>query len=453
MYFFKFSVQTYTVHTHLSSRQHKPLIAFKSVERDERSGMRPRRFVISFIRTTAEGLSYSLTLPDAHRTLLATEIYSSVTRLNPAFSTETSIILMKLQMLSVWTLLSTAICAVSVSAISQRLVYHGHLLTLDLPERTQRLEFVNANESERLTIWEHTNSFRPSNPNKGYVSSVGKGWTFRIQRVTFDDEGSYTLFNHFGSAISSYIVKVKPNREFIDRIAGETLTIPLAGLKQGDAKLHFYSNYSSLILVESGVPVGRNLPEYTNRLKVTTENIQILKVNVSDLGRYELTDHKGRLVSNSTLMLVDHRDYSANKGLLALLLLGIPGGICFCCRKRICKSCRSTKSDTNTGQLNTVPVSVPCSSTMSDPVGPGNTGQGYIAGYPPNPDQGQIQHPYPGQPAVPPNPGFYSDYQNPVYPPAFGPGHPPAQPPQYNAPPTHYNPPAPVNYAPVMSSE
>uniref|UniRef100_A0A8C2JX50 Wu:fc21g02 n=1 Tax=Cyprinus carpio TaxID=7962 RepID=A0A8C2JX50_CYPCA len=318
-------------------------------------------------------------------------------------------------MLSVWTLLSTAICAVSASAISQRLVYHGHLLTLDLPERTQKLEFVNANESERLTIWEHTNSFRPSNPNKGYVSSVGKGWTFRIQRVTFDDEGSYTLFNHFGSAISSYIVKVKPNREFIDRIAGETLTIPLAGLKQGDAKLHFYSNYSSLILVESGVPVGRNLPEYTNRLKVTTENIQILKVNVSDLGRYELTDHKGRLVSNSTLMLVDHRDYSANKGLLALLLLGIPGGICFCCRKRICKSCRSTKSDTNTGQLNTVPVSVPCSSTMSDPVGPGNTGQ-----------------------------GFYSDYQNPVYPPAFGPGHPPAQPPQYNAPPTHYNPPAPV---------
>ncbi|XP_016375517.1 pollen-specific leucine-rich repeat extensin-like protein 1 isoform X1 [Sinocyclocheilus rhinocerous] len=86
---------------------------------------------------------------------------------------------------------------------------------------------------------------------------------------------------------------------------------------------------------------------------------------------------------------------------------------------------------------------------MSDPVGPGDTGQGYIAGYPPHPDQGQIHYPYPpessGQPAVPPNPGFYPEYQNPVYPPAFGPGLPPAQPPQWNAPPTHYNPSAPVS--------
>ncbi|XP_016323654.1 uncharacterized protein LOC107674241 isoform X1 [Sinocyclocheilus anshuiensis] len=404
-------------------------------------------------------------------------IYSSVTRLNPQFSTETSTILMKLvwgyseqtgyicntdrsfprQMLSVWTLLSTAICAVSVSAIPQRLVFHGHQLTLDLPERTQRLEFVSADESEQFTIWDHkTISFRPSNPSKGHVSSVGKGWTFRIQRVTFDDEGSYTLLNHFGSTISSYIVKVKTNREVIDRIAGETLTISLAGLKQSDAILHFYSNNSSLLLVENGVPVGRNHPDYISRLKVTSEKIQILNVNTSDIGRYRLTDHKGRLVSNNTMILVDHHESAANKGLIALLLLGIPGGICFCCRKRICKKCRSTKSDTNTGQPNTVPVSIPCSNTMSDPVGPGDTGQGYIAGYLPHPDQGQIHYPYPpessGQPAVPPNPGFYPEYQNPVYPPAFGPGHPPAQPPQWNAPPTHYNPSAPVNYTPVMSS-
>ncbi|XP_059408556.1 uncharacterized protein LOC132142594 isoform X2 [Carassius carassius] len=406
--------------------------------------MRPRGFCYWFIRTRAEGLR---TLPVPHMTLLLTVIYSSVTRLNPQFSTVTSIILMKPQMLSVWTLLSTAICAVSVSALSQKLVFHGQQLTLDLPERTQRLEFVNANETERFTIWNHaTNSLRPS---KGYVTSVGKDWTFRIQRVTFDDEGTYTLLNHFGATISSYIVKVKSNRGIIDCVAGETLSISLAGLKQADAILRFYNNYSSLLLVDNGVPVGRNYPDYVSRLKVSSEMIQILNVNVSDVGRYELTDQKRRLVSNNTMILVDHRDYSANKGLLALLLLGIPGGICFCCRKRICKCCQTTKS--NTSQPNSVPMSTPCSNTMSGPVGPGDNGQGYIAGYPSQPDPGQNHYPYPpesgGQPAVPPNPGFY---QNPVYPPASGPG--PAQPPQWNAPPTNYQPPAPVNYAPVMSS-
>lgn len=42
--------------------------------------------------------------------------------------------------------------------------------------------------------------------------------------------------------------------------------------------------------------------------------------------------------------------------------------------------------------------------------------------------------------------GFHPGYapQNPVYPPDFGSGVPPAQPPQWNAPPTQYNPSAPM---------
>ncbi len=100
--------------------------------------------------------------------------------------------------------------SVSVSAISQRLVIHGHQFTLDLPERTKRLEFISADESEEHTIWEHSSlSVRPNKPSKGEVSSATKGWTFRIRHVTFDDQGSYTLYNNFGATISSYIVKVK----------------------------------------------------------------------------------------------------------------------------------------------------------------------------------------------------------------------------------------------------
>ncbi len=98
----------------------------------------------------------------------------------------------------------------SVSAISEKLVIHGQQLTLDLPDRTKRLEFISADESEKNIIWEYQKSSSgPSKPRKGEVSSASKGWTFRIRHVTFDDQGSYTLYNYFGSTINSYIVIVK----------------------------------------------------------------------------------------------------------------------------------------------------------------------------------------------------------------------------------------------------
>ncbi|XP_042602336.1 uncharacterized protein LOC109113584 [Cyprinus carpio] len=215
----------------------------------------------------------------------------------------------------------------------------------------------------------------------------------------------------------------KISKQVIDCIAGETLTISLAGLKQSDATLRFYSNYSSITLVENGVPVGRNHTDYINRLKVTSESIKVLNVSASDKGRYKLTDHKGRLVSHKAMILVDQHKFAPNKRLIALLLLVIPVGICFCCRKRICKSCQTTKSNTHTNESNTTPVSIAYSNTVTAPVGPGDPGQGYIAGYPPHPDQGQIHYPYPpessGQPYVPHNPGFHPESvpQNPVYPP------------------------------------
>ncbi len=106
------------------------------------------------------------------------------------------------------------------------------------------------------------------------------------------------------STYPHYLSFSTASREVIDRVAGETLSISLAGLKQSDATLHFYSNYSSVTLVEIGVPVGRNHPDYIKRLKVNSESIQILNVNTSDVGRYELTDLKGRLVSNNTMILV-----------------------------------------------------------------------------------------------------------------------------------------------------
>lgn len=84
------------------------------------------------------------------------------------------------------------------------------------------------------------------------------------------------------------------------------------------------------------------------------------------------------LVLSLLMLHVDQHAYSPSTGLIALLLLGVPGGICFCCRRRICKSCRNNKSHTDTVEsnaLNAVPVSIPCSNTVTDPVGPGGPGQ------------------------------------------------------------------------------
>jgi len=71
------------------------------------------------------------------------------------------------------------------------------------------------------------------------------------------------------------------------------------------------------------------------------------------------------LVSSLQMFHVDQHPHNPGVGFLALTLLGIPCGICFCCRKRICNRCRTNKSQTEeSNNLNTVPVSIPCSNTV-----------------------------------------------------------------------------------------
>lgn len=362
-------------------------------------------------------------------------------------------------MLKIWIILAAACCAVSAVYTSRKQINHGEYLSLDLPERTEKLEFTSSDEENHITIWQRRVTLS-GKASKGTVFSSSNGWTYQLSHVTFDDEGTYTLFNVWNNVISSYAVKVNTKRNLIECIPGETLSISLEGIKPVDATLSFNSNQSVATLVKKGIPVNAD-PDYISRLKITSERIMVLNVNVSDVGRYKLTDHKQRLVSENTMILVEQHSFTPNKSLIALILLGIPGTICFCCRKRICKRCRNNKSQTdNTNTLNPLPESVPICHPVTDP------SQSYTAGYPTLPNQGQIQYPPPdqsqiqyppppqwnGQPAVSPNPGFNPEYapQNPVYPP--GPVGPPVQPPHWNAPPNQYHPPAPVNYNALMNN-
>uniref|UniRef100_A0A8C1PL03 Wu:fc21g02 n=1 Tax=Cyprinus carpio TaxID=7962 RepID=A0A8C1PL03_CYPCA len=308
------------------------------------------------------------------------------------------------------------------------IIIHGSQLTLDLPERTQRLKFVSADESDKFTIWEHkSSSLSPSKPSKGQVSSASNGWTFRIQHVTFDDQGTYTLLNQSGSTIASYILKV--NVRTAERIIGTTLPsiqeLYLSRVSKRAGKITLDPSHPAHSLFEL-LPSGR-------RYRLILILILILTCISTSL------DVCSSLFSPN--IYVDQHKFTPNKRLIALLLLVIPVGICFCCKKRICKSCQTTKSNTHTNESNTTPVSIAYSNTVTAPVGPGDPGQnnlGAVAGHPKC-----IKNQFCAFCLFK---GFHPESvpQNPVYPPNFGPGLPPAQPPQWNAPPTQYNPSAPV---------
>lgn len=81
-------------------------------------------------------------------------------------------------------------------------------MTLDLPERTNKLEFSSADEQLQDTLWKR-GIFLTGKASRGVVTSVNNGYTFKIYHVTFDDEGTYTLLNSFNHVISTYTVKVE----------------------------------------------------------------------------------------------------------------------------------------------------------------------------------------------------------------------------------------------------
>lgn len=79
-----------------------------------------------------------------------------------------------------------------------------------------------------------------------------------------------------------------------DCVAGETFKITLGDLRRNDATLHFSNEDFNLTLVKHGSPVGNSHPDYLGRIRVTDYNIEVLNVNVSDVGNYTLTDRLNR---------------------------------------------------------------------------------------------------------------------------------------------------------------
>ncbi|KAL7878114.1 hypothetical protein SRHO_G00047570 [Serrasalmus rhombeus] len=348
------------------------------------------------------------------------------------------------KMWSFWILLCAALFTESFASRTDYLeLLFGNQLTIKLPTSwSDSMDFTSADESKHYTVWS-----KKSGSVKGTVRGSGDDRRYVLSYVNFDDQGTYTQRNYWDKVTYVAKVKVFPKKYTKDCVAGETLSILLEGIKRDDASLRFSNQDVNVMLVQRGLPAD-NLLDFRGRIKVTTSSIQVLNVNVSDLGNYTLFDGQDRKAITVRLNLVDHHEgINASPLMALLLLLGIPAGICCCCRKRIFKkSSQSTAMTTVLTQNVTPPPGPP--PAYSNPVPPAGPNPMYTPGYPT--DGASMVHPPPADPAFPPQPQYGGQpamppNPNPNCPPAFG--YPPAQPAQWTGPP--YNSPSSAVYPPV----
>ncbi|XP_062244048.1 wu:fc21g02 [Platichthys flesus] len=356
-----------------------------------------------------------------------------------------------------WTvviLLAAALSVESYTSHDSERLGHGRQLKIYLSKSCEKLEFTPADGLSRTQIYWEKGRTRP---DKGRVSGTGTDRRWYLDKVTFEDQGTYVQTDFWHNELSSFKVAVTTKLNYLKCVAGESLFIPLEGIDLADADLAFSGESANVTLVRDGAPVARDLPDYWDRVQTHSMNIEIRHVNHSDEGHYSLRDRKSRLVSVTRMDLTDHHERTEGNPLMALLLLlGIPAGICCCCRKKIFKT-----KGTTAGTLQMTPDTFhppPGPIGPSPPyIAPGQPGPVYYPGsnpsmaptvYPPPPVAG------PGQwNGPPPATGFNPGYppQNPGYPagPVMGV---PAQPPHWNGPPPGQYPPgpvAPMGYAPA----
>ncbi|XP_056265478.1 uncharacterized protein wu:fc21g02 isoform X2 [Pseudoliparis swirei] len=394
-------------------------------------------------------------------------------------------------MWSVGILLAIALSVESytVHDIHERLS-HGRQLKIFLAKSAEKLEFTPADDpSKTYLYWEKSRT----RLIKGRVSGSGSDRRWYIDKVTYEDQGTYTQKGYWNKEISAVKVAVTTRHNFNKCVAGDSLYIQLEGLDLSDTTLFFSGEAGNFTLVHHGARMSQDLPNYWDRVLTQSMKIEIRNVNSSDMGHYTLKDRRDRVVSVTRMDLTEHReDSDGNPFLALLLLLGIPVGICCCCRKKIFKK-KAAASATFQSSPDIVhaPPSGPYGPAppFNDPGAgpsfhppPATGGPGQWTGPQPSPGYNPSYTPQnpaytPQNPAyTPQNPGYtpqnpaytpqnpaYTPQnpaytpQNPAYPPGGPAAMPSAQPPQWNGPPAGYypsGPAAPMGYgtAPVMYS-
>ncbi|XP_010862763.2 uncharacterized protein LOC105006102 isoform X2 [Esox lucius] len=359
-----------------------------------------------------------------------------------------------------WILLGTALSVESylVHDVHERLS-HGRQLKIYLPKSSWKLEFKPAEEPTKTFLYWNQGALT----TRGRVSGTGTDRRWYLDKVTYEDQGTYVQRDHWNKELSSLKVAVTTRHDYLKCIAGEDLYISLEGIDLADAQLYFSGADANITLVRDGAVVTQNHPEYWDRVKTYSTKITIENVNTTDVGYYTLRDRRDRMVSIIRMELTDrHEDEHANHSYityLTLILVGIPTAICCCCREKIFKK----KAPHTAAILQGTPEMQhppPDYNVPGGGVSPGPGGPVFYHGPGPDHNMGGYPqvHPYP-------DPGMAGQPQwtGPHFQPGFNQGYPPqdpmfpqAQPPQWNGPPPtqpQYNPGVPpMGYAPVMYS-
>ncbi|KAI4881222.1 hypothetical protein NFI96_033458 [Prochilodus magdalenae] len=193
-------------------------------------------------------------------------------------------------------------CSFELSVVSHAYntveVQYGRQLIIPLPRGVTQLDFMSVDKSRHYTIW---SSFVA--PSRGRVELMkDNNRRFIIDSVNFDDQGNYNLQDTVMASVTT--LKVLTFTMTQSYMAGETLSISLAGLMKEEASLNFANQEMNFRLVERGSPL-KNLPFYYEKIKVTSGTIQVSDVNES--GKYTLTDSKGRKAMIITLKVTEPR--------------------------------------------------------------------------------------------------------------------------------------------------
>ncbi|KAK3554064.1 hypothetical protein QTP70_019173 [Hemibagrus guttatus] len=171
-----------------------------------------------------------------------------------------------------------------------RKLTHGQEFSIKLPIWFKKLEFSSMKENKSV-IWP-----RCALPTRKYIKGSGYKRQFIIHPVTFNDQGTYTRWNYRDKVSSIYKLEVVYAVRIQDCEAGKTFRISLDGLAKENAMLRFTNGNSNITLVENGSPVGNSHNNFSERIQVTSSDIQVLNIGVSDMGNYTLTDDEGRKV-------------------------------------------------------------------------------------------------------------------------------------------------------------
>ncbi|MED6251503.1 hypothetical protein ATANTOWER_031742 [Ataeniobius toweri] len=263
-------------------------------------------------------------------------------------------------------------------------------LEYTISEKAQYLEYsAPDNQNVTLTLWNRTDTLNNDDRRGNVERNV-----WRISRVTQADNGYYNFRRRDRSLDSRILLTVNENTYYYDpKVNGRLLiTNPWTG---GPWTVMFKQDTEDekMRVMKDG-RLYRDYNQFTGRIDVLNNGIEIDPVKTLDSGTFEFRDKQGNLALSAKGEIIQashHATAYMVVGAVALVL-GICCCYCCCCRKSCCKEDRSAAGATEGPAVTyhdqsdpTAPGPVVYFHETNEPTGPSYSNQPYPSVYPPQP--------------------------------------------------------------------